>query len=196
MVVIVSSCMAWKWMNNKRANSEVQDKQSPEARPRTTRPASSPSQQMEQSFVLEPLYSEAGKDIEFQYSTIKDLQHRSTMQHGQWNTQSGISKSAETMVHHLTLLYHDPHLKLRATETNVPQAVQQRRQEVAGTSAFNDQQLEMPGNMRKDCFECKKIDQDITAKNEKNLFVLNTPKVGAVSVQRITSTNICKKHIY
>ncbi|KAL3266064.1 hypothetical protein HHI36_010251 [Cryptolaemus montrouzieri] len=49
----------------------------------------------------------------------------------------------------------DPHLKLRATEINVPQAVQQRRQEVAGTSANNDQQLEMPGNITKYCFECK-----------------------------------------
>ncbi|KAL3286702.1 hypothetical protein HHI36_001197 [Cryptolaemus montrouzieri] len=63
MVVIVSSCMAWKWMNNKRANSEGQEKQSSEAQPRSTRPANSPSQQMEQSFVLEPLYSEAGTSI-------------------------------------------------------------------------------------------------------------------------------------
>ncbi|KAL3287389.1 hypothetical protein HHI36_001862 [Cryptolaemus montrouzieri] len=49
----------------------------------------------------------------------------------------------------------DPHFKLYATETNVPQTVQQRRQEVAGTSANNDQQLEMPGNIRKYYFECK-----------------------------------------
>ncbi|KAL3277288.1 hypothetical protein HHI36_012638 [Cryptolaemus montrouzieri] len=49
----------------------------------------------------------------------------------------------------------DPHLKLRATETNVPQAVQQRMQEIADTSANNNQPLEMPGNIRKYCFECK-----------------------------------------
>ncbi|KAL3288791.1 hypothetical protein HHI36_003225 [Cryptolaemus montrouzieri] len=49
----------------------------------------------------------------------------------------------------------DPHLKLRATETNVPQAVKQRRQEASGTLANTDQQLEMPGNIRRYCFECK-----------------------------------------
>ncbi|KAL3274513.1 hypothetical protein HHI36_015896 [Cryptolaemus montrouzieri] len=66
----------------------------------------------------------------------------------------------------------DPHLKLRATETNVPQAVLQRRQEVAGTSANNDKQLEMPGNIRKYCSSAKiKIDHGITAKNAKKLYV-------------------------
>ncbi|KAL3274024.1 hypothetical protein HHI36_015442 [Cryptolaemus montrouzieri] len=66
----------------------------------------------------------------------------------------------------------DPHLKLRATETNIPQAVQQRRQEVAGTLAYNDQQLEMPGKSENIVSSAKmKIDQDITAKNAKNLYV-------------------------
>ncbi|KAL3265589.1 hypothetical protein HHI36_009794, partial [Cryptolaemus montrouzieri] len=49
----------------------------------------------------------------------------------------------------------NPHLKLRAIETNVPQAVQQRMQEVAGTSANNQQQLEMPENIRKYSFDFK-----------------------------------------
>ncbi|KAL3274808.1 hypothetical protein HHI36_019592 [Cryptolaemus montrouzieri] len=49
----------------------------------------------------------------------------------------------------------DPHLKLCETETNVPQAVQHRKQEVADTSANNDQQLEIPRNIRKYCSECK-----------------------------------------
>ncbi|KAL3290104.1 hypothetical protein HHI36_023472 [Cryptolaemus montrouzieri] len=64
----------------------------------------------------------------------------------------------------------DPHLKLRATETNVPEAVQQRMQEVDGTSANTDQKLEMPVNIKEYCAKMK-IDQDITAKIAKNVYV-------------------------